>query len=82
MKIGDKLLKQLSKKYTPATMINQRFGRYDIAFKTDDEGNPVMLFIGTLDEEGRIKGDRFSRVLVKDQSGKLIKDHWDNKGKV
>lgn len=62
-------------------MVNQKFGRYDIAFKTDHEGNPVMLFIGNLDEQGRIKGDRFSRVMVKDQAGKLIKDHWDNKGK-
>lgn len=81
MKIGDKLLKQLNKKYAPDTMVNQKFGRYDLAFKTDDEGNPVMLFIGNLDEQGRIKGERFSRVMVKDQAGKLIKDHWDNKGK-
>ncbi|WP_439555451.1 hypothetical protein [Dyadobacter sp.] len=81
MKIGDKLLKQLNKKYAPETMVNQKFGRYDLAFKTDDEGNPVMLFIGNLDEQGRIKGDRFSRAMVKDQAGKLIKDHWDNKGK-
>lgn len=82
MKIGDKLLKELKKIYQPGSMIHTTFGRYDIALKTDDDGNAVMLFIGKADNEGKIKGNRFSRVQVKNSEGKIIKDHWDHKGKV
>ena len=81
MKIGAKLLKVLSKKYTPDQMITQKFERYDISFKTDADGNPILLFIGTLDHEGKIKGERFARRLVYDQNGAVLKDHWDAKGK-
>jgi hypothetical protein len=82
MKIGDKLLKQLNKTYTPSVTIPLKFGRYDLIIKTDKYGNPILLFIGKANEEGIIKGERFSRVLIKDPDGKVIKDHWDNKGKV
>ncbi|GAB3505060.1 hypothetical protein GCM10027341_36100 [Spirosoma knui] len=82
MKIGEKLLKQLNKTYEPSTMVAATFGRYDVAFKTDEEGNPLLLFIGQADEQGRIKGDQFTRRLLKDPNGAVIKDHWDHKGKV
>jgi len=82
MKIGEKLLKELNKKYEPDRMVNKKFGRYDIAFKTDVEGNPILLFIGNENLEGKITGNRFGRVLIKDKEGKVIKDHWDNKGKI
>ena len=62
-------------------MINMRFKGNDVSFKTDAEGNPVLLFIGKRDETGNIKGDRFSRTLKRDESGAIIKDHWDLKGK-
>ena len=81
MKIGDKLLKVLNKKYAPEQMINQRFERYDISFKTDQEGNPILLFIGTTGMGGKINGERFTRVLKKDKDGQILKDHWDAKGK-
>ena len=81
MKIGEKLLKVLSKKYLPEQMIDQKFGRYDISFKTDEEGNPILLFIGTMGADNKIKGERFSRVLIKDKNGGIVKDHWDAKGK-
>jgi hypothetical protein len=82
MKIGTELLKVLSKTYAPDKMIDQRFGRYDLAFKTDEAGRPVLLFMGKADEEGKIKGERFARRLQMGQDGKIIKDHWDNKGKI
>ncbi len=63
-------------------MIAMTFGRYDVAFKTDEEGNPILMFMGKADERGIIKGDQFARRLVKDASGKIVKDHWDYKGKV
>lgn len=82
MKIGEKLLKELSKKYEPSKLVNATFGRYDVAFKTDDEGNPILLFIGRAGDDGMIKGDHFTRRLVKDANGAVVKDHWDYKGKV
>lgn len=82
MKIGEKLLKRLSKKYRPGEMIHQKFERYDLSFKTDEDGNPILLFIGTRREDGRIKGERFSRVLIKGINGDIVKDHWDCKGKI
>lgn len=82
MKIGPPLLKILSKTYAPDEMIHQRFGRYDLAFKTDDLGRPILLHIGQADDNGHIKGERFTRRLQADAEGKIIKDHWDNKGKV
>jgi hypothetical protein len=82
MKIGENLLKKLNKKYEPSSMVNLQFRGYDLALKTDDEGNPVLLFIGKANEAGIIKGDRYARRLLKDKEGKVIKDHWDYKGKV
>jgi hypothetical protein len=80
MKIGDRLLKQLRRQYKPDTLITQKIGKQDAAFKTDDQGNPVILFIGKMDPDGKIAGERFTRVLLKDADGKIIKDHWDRKG--
>ncbi|MCJ8211569.1 hypothetical protein MUY27_17750 [Mucilaginibacter sp. RS28] len=52
-----------------------------MAFKTDERGRPVLLFIGQKDENGNIKGERFARRLKEGADGELIKDHWDHKGK-
>jgi len=82
MKLGTPLLKILARNYAPDEMIHQHFGRYDLAFKTDDQGRPILLYIGQADEHGIIKGEQFSRRLQIDKEGKVIKDHWDNKGKV
>jgi hypothetical protein len=81
MKIGAHLQKILDKKYAPGAVISRKLGTKNATFKTDGEGNPISLFVGTPDVNGRIKGDRFVRTLIKDQSGNVIKDHWDRKGK-
>jgi hypothetical protein len=81
MKLGEPILKILAKTYEPLTLINQSFKGYDIAFKTDEDGNPILLFIGHMNEKGIIKGDRYARTLKKDRDGKIIKDHWERKGK-
>lgn len=75
------ILKILGKTYEPLTLIQQRFGRYDIAFRTDEKGNPILLFIGSKDENGMIKGERYARRLLTKEGGTIIKDHWDHKGK-
>lgn len=80
MKIGDKLLKELSKRYEPDSTIDRKFGRYDLTFRTDQEGNPISLFIGNRTPNGRVAGARFARVILRDAAGKVLKDHWDSKG--
>ena len=81
MVLGDEILKVLNKTYEPSAMIETTFKRYDLAFKTDEEGRPILLFIGTKDETGKIKGERFARRLATNEDGEVIKDYWDNKGK-
>ena len=82
MALGETLIKLLSKKYDASTMIDRKFKGYDISFKTDEEGNPVLLFLGKKMENGMIKGQRYARRLLKDKDGKIVKDHWDDKGKI
>jgi len=81
MILGEELLKILNKTYEPSEMIESAFKRYALAFKTDEAGRPILLFIGTKDEAGKIKGERFARRLAIDNDGVITKDHWDNKGK-
>lgn len=81
MKLSDDLIKRLSKKYEPSALVRQRFRGNDIAFKTDTEGNAVQLFVGKAGEDGTIKGDRYARTLKRDKDGRIIKDHWERKGK-
>lgn len=80
MKLKDPILNVLGKQYEPSSMIEIRFGRYDLAFRTDDGGRPIMLFIGKKAGNGRIAGERYARRL-KIEAGKKIKDHWEHKGK-
>ncbi|GAB2775423.1 hypothetical protein GCM10027275_18150 [Rhabdobacter roseus] len=82
MKIGEKLLKHLSKKYAPLDRIAFSFERYDGVMKTDEDGNPILLFLGQATATGDIRGHRFTRVLRKSAEGGILKDHWDYKGKV
>jgi hypothetical protein len=82
MKLGQQILKLLGKQYAPSTMVQTSFGRYDLAFKTDEQGRPVLLFLGKADADGHIKGERFARTIITAPDGKVIKDHWDNKGKI
>ena len=81
MKLSDDLQKKLGKVYEPSTFIQMKFRGNDIAFKTDDKGNAILLFIGKTNADGQIKGNRYARVLKYDTKGNKIKDHWDLKGK-
>jgi hypothetical protein len=62
-------------------MISMRFRNFDLAIKTDEEGNAIQLFMGKANAEGIVKGERYTRTLKYDSTGKLIKDHWERKGK-
>jgi hypothetical protein len=73
MKLGPPILALLEKTYEADSLIETNFQRYDLAFKTDESGKPILLFIGKKDAQGKIKGERFAR---------QPKGHWDNKGKI
>jgi hypothetical protein len=79
--LKEPILKTLNKIYQPDTMIELKFKRYDLAFKTDEKGRPILLFIGEKDVTGKIKGERYARRLLENTKGILVKDHWDHKGK-
>jgi hypothetical protein len=81
MALGEDLVKKLSRKYEPSTMVNMRYRGYDLAFKTDENGNAIQLFMGKANEQGIVKGDRYARTMKYDREGNLIKDHWERKGK-
>ncbi|MET3499676.1 aconitase A [Mucilaginibacter rubeus] len=57
MKLGPQLLALLDKQYTLSQLTEMVFQRYDLAFKTDERGRPVLLFIGKKDGQGKIKGE-------------------------
>jgi hypothetical protein len=80
MKLGEEILKRINKKFEPYAMVKIRFKSYDIALKTDENGNAIQAFIGKEKENGNIKGDRYTRTLIFDEDGKMIKNHWDRKG--
>jgi hypothetical protein len=82
MKLNEQVRLRLSKKYLPSSMIDMKYNGKDMSFKTDEQGNPTILFIGKMQSNGKIKGERFTRTLVHDERGLLVKDHWDLKGKV
>jgi hypothetical protein len=81
MALSDDLIKKLKRKFEPSTTTRFRYSANDVVVQSDEEGNAIRAFIGKANEEGIIKGDRYSRSLLKDKEGKIIKDHWDRKGK-
>ncbi|RYZ19483.1 MAG: hypothetical protein EOO16_19830 [Chitinophagaceae bacterium] len=81
MKLGERLLKELNKKFAPSETRQLKAAGYDILVNTDELGNAIQAFIGRADPHGSIRGDRFARTLKYDWEGQLIKDHWERKGK-
>jgi hypothetical protein len=82
MALGADLQLKLSKKYEPSTLVYLSFRGKDVAVRTNGEGNPVVAFVGILNSDGKIKGQRYARTLILDPEGRVIKSHWDLKGKV
>ena len=81
MELKEPVLKILNKQYEPLSLIETEFKRYSLAFKTDENGVPILLFIGEKKENGKIFGERYARRLKYDGQGIKIKDHWEHKGK-
>jgi hypothetical protein len=81
MSLGDELLKKINKTFEPSAKLSLRYKGYDLVLITDKDGNAVQLFMGKAAADGSIKGDRYARTLKHDREGRLIKDHWERKGK-
>ncbi len=81
MALSEDLQKKLAKKFEPLSMVEMKYKGYDLSFKTDTEGDAVLLFIGKKTEKGTVVGERYARTLIKDRQGNLFKDHWELKGK-
>jgi hypothetical protein len=81
MSLGSDIIKKLNRKFEPSSTAQFRYRTNDVVVQSDEEGNAIRAFIGKANDEGIVKGDRYSRVLKKDKEGKLIKDHWERKGK-
>ena len=81
MGLSEDLIKKLKRKFEPSATTQFRYRANDVVVQSDEEGNAIRAFIGKANDEGMIKGDRYSRILLKDKEGKVIKDHWDRKGR-
>lgn len=83
MPLSPKLESKLAKVFAPSQTLHDTYQGLDLTFMTNDSGEPVTLFIGKRQANGAIKGERYVRKLVKDaKTGKVVKSHWDLKGKV
>lgn len=81
MSLSPPLLKKLAQAYAPDSMLDFRWRGQDLTIKTDVAGNAILLFIGQRMEDGKIRGERYARRLIRDGAGGIVKDHWDAKGK-
>jgi hypothetical protein len=82
MEIKGPLLKVLRKTYAQSTVIETKFGKHDITFKTNDVGQPILLFLGKKSSNGLIRGERYIRKFKTDEkTGVIIKDYWEHKGR-
>ena len=81
MPLSEELLKKLKKLYEPSLNIQFRFRGKDVILITDKDGQAMQLFVGQMKENGNIKGERYSRKIVRDKTGQIVRDHWDRKGK-
>ena len=78
--LGEGVRKLLNKPYAASSINEITYRGQDIAFKTDNEGRPVLLFIGKKIAPGKIRGERYVRSIIRTSDGK-IKDQWEKKGK-
>jgi hypothetical protein len=81
MELQEPVLKILRKKYQPSSLIETHCSQYDLVFKTDKDGDAIVLTLGRKDEKGRIKGERFTRRLRQMSDGRIVKEFWEHKGK-
>jgi hypothetical protein len=80
--LGKTLEKLMNKIYKPSARIDASLRGKDITFFTNENGEPMKLFLGRRKDNGEITGDMYTRKVKKVEDGKIKESHWDNKGKV
>lgn len=60
MAVSEDLQKKLGKKYESSARVEMKYKGYDLSYKTDEEGNAILLFIGKKTKQGTIKGERYA----------------------
>lgn len=80
--LGKDLEAKLNKRYLASSRVDATFRGKDITFFTNDLGEPVTLFIGTRREDGDINGECYVKRIKERVGDKIVKSHWDNKGKI
>ena len=82
MPLHRQLADKLSKLYEPSTTIDDVFKGHDITFVTNENGEPVTLFIGKRRPDGVIIGERYKRTIKRAPGSlQVTGGHWDLKGK-
>ena len=81
MALKSALLKKLAGSFPPNALVQFKWKGLDVAVRTDPVGKPWQFFLGRLDPNGRVRGERYVRTLKTDERGNVIKDHWDLKGR-
>lgn len=78
-----KLEEKLNKRYPPSSRIDEVFRGNDLTFVTNEQGEPVTLFIGKRRPDGAIVGERYVRTIKRQPDGTAVQhSHWELKGKV
>ena len=80
MNNDSRLDKILSKTYEPSSRIDKNFNGKDITMITNEDGEPIRLYLGRRKENGEITGEKFVRKEKLVQG--IKKTHWENKGRV
>lgn len=83
MPLSRALEEKLSKTYAPSATLDDTFRGLDLTFVTNDQGEPVTLFLGRRRPDGAIAGERYVRTIKRATDGLAVaSSHWDLKGKV
>lgn len=80
--LGKTLEALMKKTYKPASRVDMTFKGKDLTFITNQNGEPITLFLGKRKENGDISGEMFSRRIKKLENGLIKESHWDNQGKI
>ena len=78
--LGESIKRIMDKSYPASSIEEICYKGQDLAFKTDKDGHPVLLFVGKKIAPGKIRGERYVRSIITTSDGK-IKGHWEKKGK-
>ncbi|SMB84258.1 hypothetical protein SAMN00120144_0827 [Hymenobacter roseosalivarius DSM 11622] len=82
MPLHRQLSDKLSKLHEPSATIDDVFKGHDITFITNENGEPVTLFIGKRRPDDIIIGERYKRTIKRvPGSSQVVSSHWDLKGK-